>query len=107
MLQVGEKELLMLLLMVQSQFEKRHDGRERGVIDALDEGRDLLVNRLPVGLDLRYGRSGQEPAGRPRPAGARRLIVRIEEVSEVRVEGPIVRDLLREDEGLEEPGRVC
>ena len=105
--EVRQQKLLVLLLVVQAEFEERGDRGDCSLAGSLQQGEHPLVDHPAVGVHLGDGRPRQEPAGRPRPPVADRVVVRVEQKAVERVERPKVRRVGREDERLEEPGGVC
>lgn len=104
-LDVGDQELLMLLLVMQPDAQTLGDGRpiDRGTV--LDQPEHRLVDMMPIVVDLRDRRPGQETSLGPRPeAGSGLLVVAIEEVLETRVEDPVAGQEGTQQEGLVEPG---
>ena len=95
-LDVGEDELLMLLLVMQPELDDL-----RGRVDL----GHALVDVRAVAHHLVDGRSRQKAARRAIPARADGLVVRVEQVVIARVER-LVAGARRQHEGLEEPGRV-
>ena len=56
--------------------------------------------------DLVEGRPAQHPPARARVSLAFAFVIGIEQISETLVEGPVTRNMIAQDEGFEEPGRV-
>jgi hypothetical protein len=104
MLEVGEHQLLVLLLVMQAERDQR---LQRFVLAARCEQRaDAAVHLAPPGLHLHQRGPGQQAALRARMARADAVVVRIEEIAVGRVERGKVLLVRFEHEGLEEPGRV-
>ena len=105
-LDVGDQQLLMLLLVVQPQL---HQARELGITTLLqptDQAHHLLVDLGAVGIDLLHRRPGQSPSNVPGHALSKALVVRIEDEVIARMTGPIVVGKFFQDHALEEPGGV-
>ncbi len=101
--QVGEDQLLVLLLVVQPQF----DQRAGGVGDAAaQEVAHRVIDVRPVGEHLAQRRARQQATARPLVARADRVVVRVEQETEALVEAPVAVAVRREHELLEEPGGV-
>ena len=106
MLEVGEEQLLVLLLVVQAQLQQLADLRPvvvRRILDQLVHG---AVDMAAVGVDLAYRRPRQQPAFGTWVALADGLVIRVEEVVETRVEFAVAGVERFEQKGLEEPGSV-
>ena len=102
-LHVHEQQLLVLLLMVEAEIDQvEQRWAERSIEKVVHGGVDVA----PVLGDFVERRTGQQSADRARVPGADRIVVGIEEVAEHRVERPVARKFLQQQEGLEEPGRV-
>ncbi len=101
MLDVGEDELLVLLLVLQAEGDER---RDLGVATTrVDQHLHAHVDVGAVTLHVGQRRPADEPALRPRIAIADALVVAVEENAIGRIEGPEVRLEALEDERLEEP----
>ena len=102
---VGEKQLLVLLLVVEPQLqERRHLGTCRG--GRGEEGLELLVHESPVGEYLGDGGAGPQAALGTQGPGAGTHVVGVEQRHpgrRVRAKPRLVRP---EHEGLEEPAGV-
>ncbi len=103
-LDVGEDQLLVLLLMLQAQFHQcRHVTRYLGL------RQELLHARIHVGAVGPHG--GQvgprdQPALRARVLPPHAVVVRVEQHAERRIERSEAALVRLQDEGLEEPARV-
>ena len=104
---IGEKEFLVLLLVMQPDLQ---DAQHLGKLRPLDARQQQpLDSRIDVGAKRRHAfavRPREEAAPWPRVARASRHIVRIEEIGELRIEDAVAGKMRHEEELLEEPGRV-
>ena len=101
---VGEDQFLVLLLVLQPQFEQRRR-RGPGVGAGIgDESTQGLIHVRAVGVHLGQPRPRQQAALRPRVARAERFVVGIEEMEEARIERPVARRMRPQHHRLEEPG---
>ena len=101
---VGEHQLLMLLLVVQPDLEHAEDFRKCRRFRFGDQPLDRGVHVGAVGGDFFVGRAGDEAALWARVARAGGDVIRVEQEGEARVENLVAGDLLGEQELLEEPG---
>src|SRR5579884_2087684 len=92
--------------MVQTELDERNEFSQGAVISGLQEGEHLLIDRMAVGIHLSDGRTRQQPTSGPRPTLADRVVVRVEQVSELRTIRSEIRRVRGKDECLEEPGGV-
>src|ERR1044071_87407 len=100
---VGQQQLLMLLLVMNAQLDQRqYFGRERAGEQCLQ----LLVDGGAVGVHLRDGRTRQQATLGPRMARTDRFVVRVEEKVPALVIHTVARTMGAEHEGLEKPRRV-
>ena len=104
-LDVGEDQLLVLLLVMQAQL-RPVQGVRVSVGRPGQEDVHALVDRVAVGAYLLQARTGQGAPLGPRRPRADRFVVRVEEVGVARVHRPVPGDEARQHEGLEEPGGV-
>ena len=103
---VGEQQLLMLLLVMKTDLENAdHLGPLRFLHDR-EQPLDRFVDMSPEGGDVFAIRPREQPASRARLAWAGRDIVGVEEISEAFVEHAIARETRRQQELLQEPGRM-
>ena len=72
MLQVGEQQLLVLLLMVQTELDERNEFSQGAVVGGLQEREHPLIDSAPVSVDLGDCGTRQQPAGGARPARRQR-----------------------------------
>src|SRR3954447_23125995 len=102
---VGEQKLLVLLLVIDADLNE--PCHLPGGIDAACEERvQALIDMRAVGENLGIGGPRQERAFRPRLPLALAFVIRIEAEIEFRVENPVARQMMLQDESLEEPGDV-
>ena len=102
MFEVGEQQFLMLLFVLDAEFDQRV--RRGGQIGqrGLHRGIDM---RAPD-ADVVERRAGQQAALRARVARAFGLIIAVEQIGVAIVERAVARDMVAQDEGFEEPCRV-
>ena len=103
---VGEHQLLVLLLVVQAQFGLGGECAARGVRRVLQQAQQRGVDMFAVTPHLVERWPRQQSALRSRMPWAERFVIRIEEVGVVRVEWRVASRVAGEHDGLEEPGRV-
>ena len=98
---VGDEELLMLLLVIEADLENAVDRGPRLRVGLLDQRLDRRIDMRPIRRDL--GRAGprDQPAHRPRVTRAGGDIVGVEQEREALVEDPVARDIRLHEEGLE------
>ena len=98
-------QLLMLLLVIDADLDEARDlGRRADA--AGQQPRQRLVDMRAIGQHL-LGRGARQHATLgARLPGPLALVIGVEAVVERGVESPVVRQMLGEDEGLEEPGDV-
>src|SRR5262244_373650 len=103
---VGEDELLMLLLVMEADLEDAHHLGQLRIVDA---GEQALYSRVDMGAkrgDALAVRLRDEPALGPRMARPSRHIVRVEEIGEALIEDAIAGEMRQQEKLLEEPGRM-
>jgi hypothetical protein len=103
MLDVGEQQLLVLLLVIQTEQERES---ERGINVALQALEHRRVDAPAVVADLRQCRPRDQAARISSVHRAGTLIIRIEQEVPLRIERRAARAAAPEHEALEEPGRV-
>jgi hypothetical protein len=104
MLDVGEDELLVLLLVVEAQLDA---GESFGTaVRLVEEPVHALVDRVAEGADLVQGGARQGAAAGARLPRPHRLVVGVEEVRVTLVHHAVAGHVPRQHEGLEEPRRV-
>ena len=103
MFQVGEHQLLVLLLMVQPELDELlHLRGERPGQERLHG----IVHSGPVGPDLLHGGAGEISTAGPTVPLSGLYVVGVEQEGVALVVQAIAGEVGNEDEGLEEPGRV-
>ncbi len=103
---IGQDQFLMLLLMVDAEFNQRPN---RPISRALGSSEQIAHRRIDkgsVGKNLGQARPRQQPALRPRMAGANSFIVRVEEEAPPLIIDPIPGEERNEQKGFKEPGGV-
>src|SRR5208283_3800760 len=100
---VGEDQLLMLLLMIDADLNDPRQLRS-GFNAARKQLFEPGVHMGAVGENAIAGRPREEPAHSPRLAGSVRFIIGVEAIVEGRIEQVIVLKIQGENESLEEPG---
>ena len=103
MLQVGQEQLLVLLLVMEAELDQRRDVRMSA---ACQQVRHAFIDMIAIGANLLERRARQQATVRPPVPIADRLVVGIKEIAEPGIEVPIPRHVRAEHELLEEPGRV-
>ncbi len=106
MLDVGQQQLLVLLLVVQAERDQRRQGGVRVIVERVDQVRHPGVDMGAIGRDLVDAGTRQHAPRRPRVPRPDGLVVGIEQIAEARIEYAIVARVRLQEEGLEEPGRV-
>jgi hypothetical protein len=101
-LDVHQDQLLMLLLVMQAEFDYL-PAPSRTRLDQLRHG---LGDVATVGHDLIDPGPGDQAALRSRMPGANAFVVRVEEIIVGRIEDAVAPRIRPQHEGLEEPGRV-
>src|SRR5712692_7547982 len=101
---VGEEELLMLLLVMKPDLENTRHLRQPRLLDGGDEALDRFVDVRPERGDVSAIRSRDEPALGSRVARAGGHVIRVEEIGEPFVEDPIAGKPRHQQELLQEPG---
>ena len=88
---VGQHQLLMLLLMLQAEFDQREQRRIGLVLNLqpFDQRQQRRIDMRAKAPHLGGGWPRQQPALRPRMARAERLVIGIEEKAEAFVEDAI------------------
>ena len=102
-LDVHQKQFLVLLFVVEAKFDERVD--HRGVRSA-QQPLHRMIDMCAIRADLLDTGSAHEPTLIAWPAITDGLVVRIEQVRERRVEHAVRRHVRHEHERLEEPGGV-
>ena len=97
----------MLLLVIETQLNQRRGLLPRLFAGDLDEAQHRRGDMITVGGDRIGGRARQQAALRARMTRPDGFVIRVEEIREGRVEAAVVRREGCEQEGLEEPARMC
>src|SRR5258706_4037629 len=105
MLHIREDELLVLLLMVQTQLDQPTG--LRGKVPGGKQAEQGLVHVTAIREYFFEIRARQQPPFRTRVAIADTVVVGIEQETVLGRESAVVRFVRNEDESLEEPGRMC
>jgi hypothetical protein len=105
-LEIGQEQLLMLLLVVQAEHDALDRIRVARWIDARDQCGHVVIDVRTVRRDVFYCRARQKTTQRAREKRADRLIVRVEQIAVLRMECTIARQQRQQQEVLEEPRRV-
>jgi hypothetical protein len=103
---VGDQQLLVLLLVVQAERDDRLDGgpqRGVGTVEQCEHGR---IHMHPVGMHLVNRRARHQAALRARVTWAEGFVVRVEEVMEALIERLVAVRMHLQQHRLEKPGRV-
>jgi hypothetical protein len=83
---VGEDQLLMLLLVMEADLENAQHLREHRFLGTRKQPANAFIDMRAERGDLLAARPCQEPAARPRVTRSGRHVVRVEEISEPLVE---------------------
>ena len=102
-LEVGEDELLMLLLVMQPQDERGPDLSELRLIGPIEKRFHPAVDGRAVVIDLGHRRPGEQAAPIARDTLAHGVVVRIKEIGILRIDWRFAGLFRRQDESLEEP----
>ena len=103
---IGPEQFLVLLLVVQAELDQRNDGRELGLVGALQQPFDGLIDMGAIGRNLRAVRPRDHAALRPRVARTGGDVIGVEQKREALVELTIVGSVRFEQKLFEEPGGV-
>ena len=101
--QVGQDQLLVLLLVVQAQLDQRADVVGHAAAQQVGH---RVVDVRAVRQHLGQRRPRQQAAARPLMARADGVVVRVEQEAEALVEAAVAAAVRGQDELLEEPGGV-
>ncbi len=97
----------MLLLVMDAELDQRRRLGPIRLVEPLDQPGRRGADMVAVRRDALHSRPRQKPALRPRVARTDRLVVRVKQVAEVRVEFVIAPGEAAQQEGFEKPGHVC
>ena len=106
-LQVGQEQLLVLLLVVQAEHDQRPENALQAAVGTVEQRAHPRVDRLAIPVDLGDRRASEQPAFAPRDPLADRVVVGIEQETIFRWGDPVAGRGRLDDERLEEPARVC
>ena len=101
---VGQHQFLMLLLVIEADFDQRRERPQRVLAGLVEEFHHGGVDMPAVGGDLVGARTGQMAALVAGVARAGADIVGIEQIGVIGVKRLVARAVLAEQELLEEPG---
>ncbi len=102
MLDIGQQQLLVLLLVVQA--ERRELADLRIAASHLQQLEHRPVDMMSIVEDLEQGRPGQQAALRPRVHVTGRVVIGVEEKVVLLIEAPVSGKMRLQHEALEEPG---
>jgi len=102
-LDVSEEQLLMLLFMIDAEFDA---AKSFSICVGLKQAFEVAIDVVAVAEDLFKSGTGEGGAQLLFRERRKPFVVTIEEPGEVPVEKPIAREEGDEDEGLKEPGCV-
>ncbi|MDO9369233.1 MAG: hypothetical protein Q7T68_11750 [Sphingopyxis sp.] len=102
MLQIGEQQFLMLLLVVDAEFDERLRRRRQVGQRSLNRG----VNVRTPDTDFVERRPGQQAALRPRMARTFGFVIAVEEKRVTLVVKTVAGHMIAQHEGFEEPRRM-
>jgi len=102
-LEIGQHEFLMLLLVVQPERHERREARPGRVVERRDQRPHGLVDMGPVGVDLGHRRAREQTALGAGVAAAHGLVIGIEQIAVIRVAGSVAGPVGNQQRGLEEP----
>ena len=103
---VGDEQLLVLLLVMQADFDDRKDPVTAPCIRRCDQPLDRLVDMDTIGRHFARIRPRNEAALRTRVPRTGGDIIGIEQEGEALVEHAIIRQMRHKQKLFEEPGRV-
>ncbi len=107
MFEVGQHQLLVLLLVVNPQQHVPGDFVESRCSCRAEEFAHLFIHEGAVLVHFRHRGPGQHTALGARPARSNGFVVRVEKDAELGMEREITGQVGGEKESLEEPGGVC
>ena len=99
---VGEEQLLVLLLVVDAELDQLQRFRRQGRKGSAQR----LIHMFAIGADFVEGGPAQHAPSRPGVARALGLIITVEQEGVALVERRVAEHVVAEHEGLEEPRRV-
>ena len=101
---VGQHQFLVLLLVIETDFDQRHEFGERVLAGLVKEFHDRGVDVPAIGGDLFRARTGEVAALVAGVARTGTDIIGIEQIGIIGMEGLVIPAVLAEQELLEEPG---
>ena len=106
-LDIGQHQFLVLLLVLQTQFEQIGQLRARSRTGiGLQQTDHARIDILPVGAHLKHAGPGQQAALGARMARADAVVIRIEQHPKSAMKGDELRLQRFQHEGFKKPGRV-
>ena len=103
---IGEDQLLVLLLVIQPELDQESGCFQRGRRRVAKEGKHGGVHMFAVGVNLGQAGPRQHPAMRPRMARTERFVIGIEQMRVARIERAVTRRMGRKHDRLEKPAGV-
>ncbi len=103
-LDIGQQQFLVLLFMVQSEFDRRTNISR--IVSRTEQFSDLVINMSPESANILNQRPRQQTAPGPWMHLARRVVIGIEQVMILIVKTTVTFFVGFENETLEKPGRV-
>src|SRR5229473_2805635 len=105
-LDVSQKKLLVLLLMVEAELDGEANFAQLRITALLKKSGHPAIDVMPIIEYLFHGGSGKKAALGLRMSFARGMVVRVEEIAVLLLEGAVVGHRLLEHEGFKKPARV-
>ena len=102
-LEVGEEQFLVLLLVVQPELHARHTPGIALRIQPGDEAVHMLIHVCAVAEDVVNGWPREQAAHRPRKECSHRLVVGVEQIAVLGMESAVAGQQGRQQKVLEEP----
>src|ERR1700687_4038550 len=106
MLDVSQKELLVLLLMVEAELHREANFAQLRIAALLKKSGHPAIDVMPIIEYLLHGGSGKKAALGLRMSFARSMVVRVEEIGVPLLKAPVLGHRLLEHEGFKKPARV-
>ncbi len=105
-LDIRQQQFLMLLFMMAAEHHARRDFGPARFLHRGEQGGHRLVHLRAIAKNFRGRGTGKQAALRAREWRSDLLIIRVEQVFELRVKRAVTGKKSLEQEGFEEPGRV-
>ncbi|ANX05012.1 hypothetical protein PG2T_13070 [Immundisolibacter cernigliae] len=105
-LHVHQQQFLVLLLVVEAQFQQRRQARPARWVQRVQQGCQVPIHMRPVGEHFVGGGPGQQAAPRARVKWPDLVVVGIEQIAIAGMKRAISRQVWRQEEGLEKPARM-